>query len=625
MHLIFVTAIGTLMLGHVLRAVRQATLFPVGARPGNFHLTVGLSVAYVINALLPFRIGEIARCLYVSVRDKQSFGMVCATVIAERLSDLAAVAAILCCIVLLSGDTQLLAPALQITAMGAVATGALRLLTRSPRARALYWSAASLFNDEVRLKLVDIAWTTAQLINSGSLLRPHYLLLTGLMWSAYLAAYALLAAAIGIDVSTVITTLLATPLSPLLGAPSVARDLALATSLTAILILVAGLTADSVGMRASVRTLLRFGLPKAELQLALSGQSFARTSDYGAVLDAHFTDRESTIAHFGLHGLEGARVRHLLPGGSDAITAVVETDQGLVIRKFATGDAGRKLLDQAEWLDAHRSELPLAKLISQNRSASKFHYDMPLLHTARDLYEMVHITPFSESRRLLENLVDHVASWHATHVVEQPCEEAVDAYVQRKIIDNARIALNFARQRLPECFRINNETHQLRDWDRLLDPTWAKMQMPTRATSLIHGDLTIENIIVSPDSPRGWYLIDPNPGNLFDSPLIDWAKLMQSLNLGYESLNRGAAPQVRGDAIDVMFHRSRIYSDLHAGLREQLSDRLGAPVLREIAFHEIVNYLRLIPYKIRRNPAKALTFFASTSLLLRRYENGLDG
>lgn len=625
MHLIYIAAIGTLMVGHVLRAIRQATLFPARARPGNFHLTVGLSIAYVINAVLPFRIGEVARCVYVSVRAREGFGLVCATVIAERLSDLVVAAAILFGMVLLSNGAQLLAPALQITLMAVIAIGVLRMLNHSSRVRALFWSAASLFNENIRLRVIEIAWTSAQLVNSGSLLRPHYLLLTGLMWSAYLTAYALFGAAIGMDVSAVVTTLLAAPLSPLLDVRSVASELVLATSLTAIMILVAGLIADGVGIRAFVRDVLRVGMPKAELQLALSGHSFAKTSDYGAVLDAHFTDRESTIAHFGLHGLEGATVRQLLPGGSDAITAVVETGQGLVIRKFATGEAGQKLVNQAHWLEAHRAELPLTGLISQHRSANKFHYDMPFLTTARDLYDMVHIMPLSKSRRLLEGLVDHVASWHACHGVEEGREEATEAYVHRKVVDNARIALGFARQRIFESYRINNEPHELSDWDCLLDPAWVKAQMPTRATGLIHGDLTIENIIVCPESPRGWYLIDPNPDNLFDTPLIDWAKLMQSLNLGYEALNRGAAAQVRGNSIDVMFHRSRVYSDLHAGLREQLSDRLGQQGLREIAFHEIVNYLRLIPYKIRQNPAKAMTFFASAALLLRRYREGADG
>lgn len=625
MQVILVGAVASLMLGHVLRALRHATLFPARTQPGSFHLTVGLSLAYVIDALLPFRVGEVARSAYVSARAGQSFGMVCATVIVERLSDLAVVAAILFGLVLLSGDRTLMASAAGMALMALALFAAAGLIDRSSRARSLYWSAASVFNERVRLTLVETAWTATKLICAASLLRPRYLLLTGLMWTAYLFAYALLAAAIGMDLPSVTVTLLASPFSPLLGMPSFASDLALVTSLTAILILVAGLLADAVGMRDTIRSLFGLCMPKAQLQLALSGHSFAEPTDYGAILDAHFTGRASTVAHFGLYGLDGAIVRHLLPGGSDAITAVVDTDQGLAIRKFANGDAGRRLQDQVRWLGDHKDELPLAEVVSQRRFASKFHYDMPFLSSARDLYDAVHIMPPADSRRLLEDVVGHVGRWHANHAAGACPDEALSAYIDRKIIGNARAALDFARARLPESYRINGVAHGLGEWDCLLDGAWAGAQMPSRATGVIHGDLTIENIIVCPERPRGWYLIDPNPGNLFDTPLIDWSKLMQSLNLGYEALNRGTPARVQGDEIDVMFHRSRVYSDLHSGLREQLRERLGADGLRQVAFHEIVNYLRLIPYKIRQNPAAAMTFFASASLLLRRYKDGLDG
>ena len=41
--------------------------------------------------------------------------------------------------------------------------------------------------------------------------------------------------------------------------------------------------------------------------------------------------------------------------------------------------------------------------------------------------------------------------------------------------------------------------------------------------------------------------------------------------------------------------------------------------LREVYFHELVNYLRLTLYKIRQSPTRGLAFFGCTSLLLRRY------
>ena len=47
--------------------------------------------------------------------------------------------------------------------------------------------------------------------------------------------------------------------------------------------------------------------------------------------------------------------------------------------------------------------------------------------------------------------------------------------------------------------------------------------------------------------------------------------------------------------------------------------RFGEDGLREIYFHELMNYLRMMPYKIRQNPKKAICFFACTSILLGQY------
>ena len=54
----------------------------------------------------------------------------------------------------------------------------------------------------------------------------------------------------------------------------------------------------------------------------------------------------------------------------------------------------------------------------------------------------------------------------------------------------------------------------------------------------IHGDLTIENLICRRESEKekDYYIIDPNTGNVHDSPNLDYSKLLQSLHGGYEFL-----------------------------------------------------------------------------------------
>lgn len=621
MTLLAIPALAMLVLGHLLRAMRQAALFPATTRPRTLHLTVGLSIGYVINAWIPFRVGELVRTFYVAARADQRFGQVAATVIVERLSDLAVVVVVLASLPAAGPE---MFPHLAMAAVVVAAVLAAVLLQHSRHARALLWRIVSPFNDRLRLELADMAWTAAQLILAGKLLRPRYLLLSLAMWAAYLIAYALLGAAAGVDVATVATGLLGNPLAPLAHSQLLASALIVVTSLAALAILIFGLIADGSGIDRSIRKAVRFGLAPSDLPPALSVAAFARAEDYGATLQAHFADGDSTMARFGLHGLDGAVVQRLLPGGSDAITAVVAHGGTLAIRKFAVGDAGEKLADQARWLDAHAAELPLADVVARRHDGAKFHFDMPYLGSARDFYEMIHVLPIADSSAILTDVVDCVGRWHDSQALGDCTDTALAAYIDRKVIANARTALDFARLQLPDRYRVNGRDFRLDQWDCLLDPDWIAAQMPTRATTLLHGDLTIENIVLCPDRAPGWYLIDPNPGNLFDTPLIDWAKLMQSLNLGYEVLNRGPLATIRDGEVHVMLSRSRAYATLHDQLRNQLAERIGEDRLREVAFHEIVNYLRLIPYKLRRNPARAATFFAATTVLLDRYLRGCD-
>lgn len=56
--------------------------------------------------------------------------------------------------------------------------------------------------------------------------------------------------------------------------------------------------------------------------------------------------------------------------------------------------------------------------------------------------------------------------------------------------------------------------------------------LPADPVADIHGDLTVENIICRTDvenPDKAWYIIDPNTGNLHDSPYLDYGKLLQSL------------------------------------------------------------------------------------------------
>ena len=49
----------------------------------------------------------------------------------------------------------------------------------------------------------------------------------------------------------------------------------------------------------------------------------------------------------------------------------------------------------------------------------------------------------------------------------------------------------------------------------------------------IHGDFTIENIVCLKENTvreKDYYIIDPNTGNIHESPYLDYAKLFQLIH-----------------------------------------------------------------------------------------------
>jgi hypothetical protein len=625
---VFGAAVSVLLAAHVVRAIRHSYLFAREDLPERFALLVGLSVSYALNALIPFRIGEAVRALFIAARLRLRLPYVLATVVAERFADLPAVALIALGLVVAGADgSSTLLPLAALLAGAALAiAGAALLVRRSDVVRHFVWRGASVFNDSIRLGIVELIWTASSYLANGPLLSRRFFAATVVMWSLYLSSYWLFAKALGSSLARVSVLLLGSPLKPLVGeilAGGVSRTslaLVLFTTVPVVVVLLYGFVRQRREIRRSLDFVRRFGLVGAETSHSPVARRFRHSDDYATLMAAQFTATRKIVSAFAGEGMEDVIVHRILPGGSDAVTAVVETGGALSIRKLATADAGRKLSVQVSWLREHASSLPLPEVLSEQWRGERFHYDMPYELSARDFYDVVHTSPIESSKQVLQSIVEEMARFHTRHRGPDATDHVVDEYLERKVCANAADVLVFARGLVPQDYTINGDGHRLSEWDCLSDMEWLRRQVPSRYLSAIHGDLTIEKIIASPRHEQRWYLIDPNPVNIFDSPLIDWAKLMQSLNLGYETMNRASAPAFNGSDLRLVLARSNAYAQLHDQLCALLCALLGPEAMREIAFHEIVNYLRLLPYRLRHAPGQGLTFFACTSLLLRRYQ-----
>jgi hypothetical protein len=618
-----------LFLAHVVRCIRWRYLFPAHYLTRRLNLLSGLSIGYVVNALLPYRFGEFVRIFYVSERDHIRFAYVAATVAAERLSDLIAVALVATTLTGMGYATgsRWLKGVLIMAVASLILYGLAKAVACSVRVRRGLWHITSIFNDKIHLGISDFFWSFSLLVNKGLMCRRQFINLTLLMWALYISSYVMFGASVNVSLSEVMYLLFGKPLTSmgelLLNGGNLAQGMHLLmfTSMPVLGVIAYSLVRDRTALARILSSGRRFsGAASLDHFISPTSDRFKDYHQYQYFLTSLFSNDERLVTDFGLTAIEDGIIHKLFVGGSDAITALCEVSNHFMIRKFALGAAAGKLREQGRWLRAHRLELPLVEIVDERGDKSSYRYDMPYFPNASDFYDIIHSAPIEQSYAILDNIIDAVNSLHRRTQHAEASTEAIQAYLTTKAKNNAKIVLHFAQSILEDrTYYINHNKFDLSIWDYLLDGAWLTRQIRDRRTAVIHGDLTVENIIVHPSGKAGWYLIDPNPENIFESPLIDWAKMLQSLHLGYEALNRGVPATIKDNEIFISAPKSLAYQKLFEYFLAAITERTGSDIISEIYFHELVNYLRLTPYKIRRNPTSGLIFFACTSLILGEY------
>lgn len=144
--------------------------------------------------------------------------------------------------------------------------------------------------------------------------------------------------------------------------------------------------------------------------------------------------------------------------------------------------------------------------------------------------------------------------------------------------------------------------------------------------SEIHGDLTIENIICTrnADGDDDFYIIDPNTGNVHDSSNLDYGKLLQSIHGGYEFLMATKNVSIEKNRINFVFTKSEAYTYLYDMLDKYMREHFEEERVKSIYYHEIIHWLRLMPYKIEKNGKRVLLFYAGMLMVMNDVVNNFE-
>lgn len=604
--LYFVLALALVLVGHAFRLLRWEQFIRIYERPLRGQMLRGMAGGYALNFVLPFHLGDVFRAVFPGRRMKSGVGFALATVIMDRFLDVWFVALGFIAFSLLGqGGAGVRGAARYYLVFSLVLAAALVLvLVLRDWLKKICLAFCGIFNDTLKLDGMMFFWS---LINTfkdlGRVKIGRLAANTVLMWAAYLGSYTALGAALTaagqpmklVGVFDLLFGRSAADLTALLpgGALGTAAPAARGLLLAWFMLPLAAMWAATLlpeRVRGAVNQATQ-AAPAEESYLNLLPQ--ADEHDRAVFLGKYFGLENKEYLQRFLQMNRDITILQDYSAGSNATTMLCMDKQSTFYRKYAFGADGDKLAEQIDWLRAQQDWLPLCEILRTAREDGCCWYDMTYNPQAVGMFRYLHSNPVEKSRRILREVLQTLEEQLYRPTARAADPAAIEKYIETKVDGNLKkIREDRALRELVGCDTLwinGTEYKNLNRLDGLFDHARLRELFAADPVGTIHGDLTIENIICRTDND-GWYLIDPNTGNLHESPFLDYGKLLQSLHGSYEFMMKTPRAAVQENRIDFQLTRSAAYDALLAALMEDLKQRYPRAQVESILMHEVIHW-----------------------------------
>lgn len=626
----FLGAILFIVAGHLLKTIRWKQFADVYEKASVDNLAFSLSIGYLINFCVPFRVGDLVRAYLAGRKMKNGFAFSLATVIWDRFLDVLTVGGLFIILHIMPFDNELIREsAFFYTGMGI----GLILLTViafkcSGIIKKIIKKVSWIFNEKIELFILLFCWSLisafkeiVRKVNKGILL-----LLTMGMWGCYLCSYSLLASFFStfipgyefVDVFLLlfargnVDSSSAKQMSSLEGiSTQMGTIMAVYLLLTIVVILVVVQIHKRFSQTESVSERSHYLLPQIN------------PKDRLHFLENYFDGNAKTYIQSYLDMNRDIQIVRDYSAGSKATTMLCMTEEKMFFRKYILGEDAVRLENQVQWILEHQKQLPLPKIYQREyKENESCFYDMEYHASAVDLFSYIHSNTIERSWSVLKDVLDNLwGQFYRNAVADEPVK--MQEYIENKVTKNITCLRN-ARELQGligyDAININGKVYRnLNVLEKYFSKEHLSEVFKDDVCSVIHGDLTIENIIAvekNQEYPNGFYLIDPNTENVFSSYFLDYAKLLQSLHGGYEFLVNTPSVKISGDRMQLMMNRSVSYDELYEKYRAYLFEKFTHEQVKSIYYHEVIHWLRLMPYKLEKNGKNAAIFYAGLIMVM---------
>lgn len=626
MNIIFlIVAIITLSLAHFIKILRWRLFIEIYEEPRNRNLIQALSLGYLINLFFPFRIvGDFFRAIYSGKKMKNSYSLSFSTVIVDRILDIITVGILFYIFYVFSIYNKQIEKSFRFYMLFSVLIISLIILFYFFKRyiKIISFKVASLFNTTIELNILKFMWALIWNFKDIFLKINKFkiLIITTLMWLLYTFSYYLFSLFL---LSQNYNFKLIDIFFLLFSKDIFGMDFLLIEKKVSMFFYIYMVVPIIIMLLISKFFMLKTYSKKNHREVEDYFNLFPNQDNKEKLefLRKYFLDKDKSYIDNYLKINQKITIIRDFSAGSNATTMLCMKKDEIFYRKYSFEDI-EKLYEQVEWIiENKKRKLPLPEIIRKEKTNKYCYYDMLYKPSSIPLFEYIHSTPFEETWEMIENILKKLEEVLYTNKLRKADTESINKYIDLKVRDN--ITKIYDSRILKKLLRydeviINGKSYKnLSYYLKYLSKEYLYNIFKDDIYSDIHGDLTIENIICNLNTmEEQYYIIDPNSGNIDNSANLDYAKILQSIHGGYEFMMRTYDISVEENQINFLFIKSQAYSYLYKKLNEYMNSKFEKEKIRSIYFHEIVHWLRLMPYKLKKDGKRALIFYSGLLMVL---------
>lgn len=615
-----IIAIFAIFIANILKVLRQSLFIDLYDDSNKKNLTQALSISNLINYIIPFKLGYIYRVCSTGKKMKYGISYSIATIIVEIILDFICVS-IIYLIFLLCGIDSFKNILFYVISLGVLLIVGIALKIFKKQVKKAIYNIAHLFNKSVELKLLKSSWFT--IISFENIVTKVNKLKLSIysicMWSlnilsCYYLGKSLLKETSLIDMFNLYFSYGGMRTSLIKSLNMLGINMIIYIVLSNILLFAVSYLFTKTKTKKHEEL-----LPHANLNDRLNFLELYFNNNDNSEYFKKYLEINNDVA-----------IIEDYSAGSNATTMLCSKDGKLFYRKYSFGKDADKLKDQIDWIHAHEKKLTLTKISNEYYKKGVCFYDMPYVADAVTCFNYVHTTPFKEAWKTIKQALDDIDKNLHTVNKRKADKETIEKYCDTKVLKNIEKIENgeYIKPLMKyDNIYINGKKYpNLSHFKKYLNKEYLSKVFENDYYSDIHGDFTIENIICIKNgkSKKNFYIIDPNTGNLHDSPYLDYGKLLQSIHGGYEFLMNTKKVSYHDDKIEFLFTKSSTYYKLFDEVVKYLEKRFGEEGLKSIFYHEIIHWLRLMPYKIEKNGERSLLFYAGLIMVASDVEERFE-